>query len=65
MDVLYTVYLVCYSNILFERTTLFSHFEISSEWVMGKLVDRSTWRLFLLNSFLDTKWFQADEMLYG
>ena len=25
----------------------------------GKGVDRSTWRLFLLNSFLDTKWFQA------
>ena len=26
---------------------------------MGKWVDRSTWLLFLLNSFLDTKWFQA------
>ena len=34
-------------------------FEISSEWVIGKLVYRSTWRLFLLNSFLDTSWFQA------
>ena len=43
----------------FKEQLYFSHFEMSSEWVIEKWVDRSTWRLFLLNSFLDTKWLQA------
>ena len=43
----------------FKEQLYFPLFEIFSEWLMGKWVARSTWRLFLLKGFLDTKWFQA------